>query len=204
MFWLSDTGTGNVIKEYNYTLSPFSYSLNRTINVPVTINKGMTHRFDTTTGKDFLIVNTGTTNQSIVELDITNTNASAIFKFNIIPNAIIDADMAYDSTNDRLTIAAYTGGVTTDGVILQYKYSNPTTPQILRGISVGDQANTKSFLRSTNGTMYSIASYSTANPFVYSWNNTSPYGATLLGTLSTNNIIFNGLSQPSNFFIGFT
>jgi hypothetical protein len=105
---------GGSLKEWNITLSPFSAILNRTITLPHSIGPGLGSINDTT----LIAVNSSTTPNSVVTLDITSSPAVSTFKFNMLSGRSVAGDILLTTTNKVLITNNGSGGQ----YITQYDY----------------------------------------------------------------------------------
>jgi len=196
-FWLSNQGSGNIIKEYTYTASPFNYVLNRTLNIPVTLTDGLTVR--TVGGIEYLIGCTG--NTTIVEMDISSTTAIVTDKFDLPLNRTIGADMMYTNTG-KLIVANYSGGNTTVGFMTQYNYETNTL-EIDRALPTTYAAGGQKVYFVSNNNIYST-SISASLSVVYQWNTDSNINNPL-PLQSFELPLLRGSAQPQEFInINFT
>ncbi len=93
--WL---GGGTSLTEWNITLTPFSATLNRTITLPHSIGPGLGAINDTT----LIAVNSTTSPNSVVTLDITSSPAVSTYKFNMLSGRSVAGDILLTTTNKVL------------------------------------------------------------------------------------------------------
>jgi hypothetical protein len=152
------TSSMQIINEWNITLSPFSSSYSRQINIPDIIGAGLAAINDTT----LIAVLESTSPNKVVLLDITNNDAVPIYQFDMIPNRKVSGDLLY-TTTDKVIITNVQTPSNQNTYVTQYNFSTgevevdiPISPTIISpfGIFVD---NDEFYIVRSNGNIYHIS-----------------------------------------------
>ena len=171
--WMYDS---SFIQEYDITLSPFSVTFNRYINLPQPLGAGL-GVIDNTT----LVSSSGS---DIVEIDITTSTAVITPKFTIPSGRFIAGDMVYTYSAPNKLICSYDDFTNT--YITQHDYATGTI-EVDEMVSPTIPAPYGIFM--SLGDLY-ICNF---NGQIYNFNLISPYSLTYIKTAP--NAIY-GASQP--------
>jgi hypothetical protein len=179
--WLHN---GMVMYEYDITLSPWSYTFNRIINLPYGIGAGLGVINNTT-----LISSDGINSDLIIEIDITTTTAVITPLFALTSGRVISGDLMY-TTSGKLILTSEDFGTT---YLSQYNYS---TGSLEVDVNITAYATTPYGVFQDSGLIYVMNSTGT----IYNIPVNSPYTPVLTQTMLIGGV--NGASQVPSCLTG--
>ena len=129
--WVQSYPSGDIV-EYDYVISPFSFTYNRTIDLT---DSSFTHSLSYI-GTTYLLsarVFSGNTYATIGRYDISGSTTSLSSLFNLPANRLITGDVLYDADTTKIIVSSYDSSTSTR-YITQYFYDG-TVDYELSGVT---------------------------------------------------------------------